>query len=478
MSERGFHERVGTALAIRGLRRAVAEEVTNEFLVRHPEWEVRYGESARQFGIEDAGYHLDFLAAAIESGEVETFNEYGDWAASMLVARHIEPHFLAENLEQIGQALCQRLPETDREMVEFFIRSGMERCLRGGAAGELPPPGKLAELTAVYTDAALGGRRQAATNLLLEAVRQGHAVIDIYGEVLQGASYRIGRLWQEHKITVAQEHMATAITQFAIAQLYPLIESAGTFRGKGVITGVQGEFHQVGSNMVADMLEADGWDIRFLGTDVPVDHVLGAIEEHEADMLGISATMLPNIPKVARLIDAVRARSGSQIRILLGGRAFRSAPMLYKELGADGYARDLRLAVSLARDLAASEESAVGETVLITDDDPGVRKYLGHVLRHAGYRVLEAEDGNAAMRALQGQAVHLVLMDLIMPDQEGLETIPLIKAGFPSTRILAMSGAFGGTFLLAAKALGANDALAKPIEAEVLLQAVRRVLAA
>ena len=105
--------------------------------------------------------------------------------------------------------------------------------------------------------------------------KQGHPVVDLYTEVLQGAMYRIGRLWEENQITVAREHMATAITQFVIAHLYPLIRLAPKPRGRIVLTGAEGEQHQVGANVVADVLEASGWDVRFLGTNTPVSGVLG-----------------------------------------------------------------------------------------------------------------------------------------------------------------------------------------------------------
>jgi methanogenic corrinoid protein MtbC1 len=477
MSKSEFRDRVKTGGAIRAFRSAVAEEVTNEFLARHPEWLARYGDRARQLGMEDAGYHQDFLAAAIESGEVEAFSEYAEWAARMLQARQIPAGFLAENLEQIGRALHVRLSPSDATTVDAFIRWGVERCLLGGGKAGPAPAGELDRLTGLYTEAALRGGRQAAVNLLLEAVRQGHPVIDLYAEVLQSAMYRIGRMWEENHITVAQEHMATAITQFVIAHLYTLIEPPERSRGKGVVTGVQGEFHQVGANMVADMLEADGWDVRFLGTDTPMSGVLEAMEEHEADILGISATMLFHISSVARLIDAVRAKRGSRIRILVGGGAFRAAPLLYKELGADGCARDVRSAVALANDLTMKDGGvASAKSVLVADDDSGVRKWLRRILERVGYQVIEAENGKEAMRMLREHTVHLVLMDLVMPEQEGLETIPQIKEGFPATKIIAMSGAFGGSFLLAAKALGASEALTKPIPAEMLLDKVRQVL--
>jgi methanogenic corrinoid protein MtbC1 len=346
-------ERRRIAATVRSLRGIVAEEVTNQFLVRHPAWLERYGDRARRFGIEDAGYHVDFLAGAIESGEIEAFNEYCEWAARMLASRHIEAAFLAENLEQIGEALRRQLLASDADFVSAFIRSGAERCLRAGTDGGAMPAGPLGSLTRLYTEAALGGSRQVALNLVLEAVRQGESVIDIYADVLQGAMYRIGRLWEANQITVAKEHMATAITQFVIAQLYPLIEVARKARGKIVLTGVQGELHQVGANMVADVLEASGWDVRFLGTNTPARGVLDAIEQHRAGILGISATMLFNVPNVARLAETVRAKLGERVRIVVGGAAFRSAPALCAEIGAMGCAFDLRSAIRMMDDLAA-----------------------------------------------------------------------------------------------------------------------------
>ena len=173
MSSIGFQDRARIAGAIRACRVVVAEEVTDEFLTRHPEWQAQHGDRARQLGMEDACYHQDFLAAAIESGEAESFRQYGDWAGRILTARHIEPRFLVENLEQIGQSLRVRLPAADAATVDSFIRSGVDRCLPDGTAVGSNPGGALELLTAMYTDAAIRGNRQAALNLLLDAATPG-----------------------------------------------------------------------------------------------------------------------------------------------------------------------------------------------------------------------------------------------------------------------------------------------------------------
>jgi MerR family transcriptional regulator, light-induced transcriptional regulator len=99
--------------------------------------------------------------------------------------------------------------------------------------------------------------------------------------------------------------------------------------------------------MVADVLETRGWTVHFLGTNLPHASILDAIRERQPDCVGISATMLFNVPAVRRLIEGVRTEWGSTKRIVVGGGAFRQAPDLWREIGADGYGRHLRDALEL-----------------------------------------------------------------------------------------------------------------------------------
>ncbi len=200
----------------------------------------------------------------------------------------------------------------------------------------------------LFLQAILKNQRKAAVTIVLEALREGHAPTDIYVEVLQEAHYELGRLWESNRITVAEEHMATAIIQYVMAQLYTHLPPATQTRGAMLITGVAGELHQVGANMVADVLDAQGYDVRFLGTNMPPSGIVQALQEHNAAILGISATMLFNIPHVIELIGSVRAKLGVQSpRIVLGGAAFQSLPSLASELGAVGFAPDIRAALQM-----------------------------------------------------------------------------------------------------------------------------------
>ena len=205
-----------------------------------------------------------------------------------------------------------------------------------------------------YLTEILAGKRKTALELIMDAYRSGYPIPGIYMDVFQEALYEIGRLWETNRITVADEHMGTAITQYVMSNLYQHLESSNKQRGRLVMTGVQGELHQVGANMVSDVLEADGWDVIFLGTNVPTEGVIESIRQHRADLFGISSTMFFNIPKVIRLVEATRREFGDSVRIMLGGGAFRTLNELPGELEGCMVAMNLREALDLTHRATSS----------------------------------------------------------------------------------------------------------------------------
>ncbi len=346
-----LQQRLTLAQRLRDQKQTVAEVVTEEFFQLHPDWQARYGERGRKRGIEDAAYHIDFLMGSIESGAIATFEDYARWVARMLAARGIEPKYVAENFWQIGKALSHNLSDAEAEIVSLYVAAGCAACeLPSADEPQVEKLNELAQTQRLFLHAILNGQRRAATTLALEAIHGGQSITDVYIEVFQESQYQLGRLWESNRISVAEEHMATAITQYAISQAYALIEPSETQRGKMIITGVEGEMHQVGANMVADVMETQGWDVRFLGTNMPHRGILQAVEEHHCNMVGISATMVFNLPQVRSLIEDLRERFGRvNLKIIVGGAAFRSAPGLYEEIKADGFAHDLKATIALTR---------------------------------------------------------------------------------------------------------------------------------
>ncbi len=112
-------------------------------------------------------------------------------------------------------------------------------------------------------------------------------------------------------------------------------------------------------------------------------------------------------------------------------------------------------------------------TILITDDDASVRCLLRQMLERSQYQVLEAADGNEALQRLTESQIDMLITDLVMPGREGLELIRQIRREQPGLKVIAMSGRFGGSCLKAAELLGAHATLCKPLEIDMVLEAVR-----
>jgi methanogenic corrinoid protein MtbC1 len=318
---------------------AVAVEVTEAFLERHPDWRHRYGSRATTAGVQDAGYHLAFLAGAVEAGERHAFEAYARWAAGVLAARGIAGHFLAENLQQLEHALAARLGAARAGALGPYFRAALDAL----ASAPPAPSGAGLSLTAdVFLQSILTGQRYAAVGIARESLGSGLTIEDLYVDVLQPALYAVGARWEADQLTVAQEHMATAIVQYVMAQVYEAPDVQDRARGTVVLTGVEGELHNIGAVMVGDLLESSGWDVRFLGSNLPSASILAAIRDAAASHVAISVTMLFNVPVVRQLIGAIRAEFAGRVRILVGGAAFRTTPSLWQHVAADAYAPDLR----------------------------------------------------------------------------------------------------------------------------------------
>jgi len=115
-------------------------------------------------------------------------------------------------------------------------------------------------------------------------------------------------------------------------------------------------------------------------------------------------------------------------------------------------------------------------SVLIVDDEDQVRQLIKDTLEQAGYQVREGRDGKEALYLYRQKPFDLVIMDILMPDQDGLECIATLRREFPHVKVIAITG---GTdmigildFLDVAEMLGASRTLQKPFEMPVLLDAV------
>jgi len=207
-----------------------------------------------------------------------------------------------------------------------------------------------------YFDFVLSGDKDLATKLILDAARNKFSVKDIYFYVLERSLKEVGRLWEMNIMDISQEHYFSNVTQQIMSQLYPYINTKEKNGYSCVSLSVNGDFHNIGIRMVTDLLEAEGWKTYYLGSNIPTQNVIKAVQERKANMLVISATMAFNLDSVSNLIMAVRtAKQCKNVKIMVGGRAFNIDKHLWKTVGADGSASTAEETVKIAENLTRTE---------------------------------------------------------------------------------------------------------------------------
>ncbi|MBF0287839.1 MAG: cobalamin-dependent protein [SAR324 cluster bacterium] len=172
-----------------------------------------------------------------------------------------------------------------------------------------------------YISALLAGNRAKCTSIVKELIEQKVAVQDLYVNLFQTSMYEVGKLWESNQISVAVEHMATAITEGLLNLVYPLIFAADHVGKSAIVSCVPKEYHQIGAKMVADIFELNGWDGYFLGANTPENEMLQIIEEKKPDLLALSMSLYFSLRTMEQTLQAVQA-TFPQLDIIAGGQGF------------------------------------------------------------------------------------------------------------------------------------------------------------
>ena len=215
-----------------------------------------------------------------------------------------------------------------------------------------------AELLDRYMEPLLAGRRQACRELVRQALEGGSAAEVIYRDVLWPAMVMVAQLYREDRIGVAAEHMATRINRLVTDQVQSHLPRAGGLGKRILIMCAPQEPEEVGAQMCADLFEAEGWDVYFVGGGVPDDEVLQLVGQLRPDILLVFGTRPEGVPGVRRLIDLIReVGSVPHMNVMISGGVFNRAEGLWEEVNADLFAASAEQALAVARDAKPREPS-------------------------------------------------------------------------------------------------------------------------
>jgi MerR family transcriptional regulator, light-induced transcriptional regulator len=196
-----------------------------------------------------------------------------------------------------------------------------------------------------------GGRRDALDIVVEEGLWLDVPVTTLYLEIIQPALYEVGRLWQCGRLSVARASLAAEICKVALAQLHLHLPCEPSNGRLVVVACVEGEAHDIGAHMVADFLEMAGFDVRFLGGNIPTETLVTLIEEQPPELLALSTTIGSNLGALRRVVESANEAGRGRVPIAAGGQLFDLRPRLRTELNNALYARTAQELVAAAGSL-------------------------------------------------------------------------------------------------------------------------------
>jgi two-component system, cell cycle sensor histidine kinase and response regulator CckA len=289
-------------------------------------------------------------------------------------------------------------------------------------------------------------------------VEQSGGYIEVESEPGQGATFRIFLPYVADAPRGSSEPEARSV---------PETNGVGTV----LVVEDQAEVREYAS----EALRAYGY--RVIQAENAIDALLLYEADREAIDLVLTDVVMPNLSgrELADLLATKRPSikvlfmSGytDDDAILHRGALRKGTDFIQKPFSPDQLAAKVRVMLNAPH--RASR-------VLVADDEAGVRAFLRLVLEGGGYDVIEAANGKEAIQHVRAENVDLLITDLVMPVQEGIETIIALRKERPGMQIIAISGAFGGKFLSVARLLGVGVVLNKPLNADLLLAKVAELL--
>jgi 5-methyltetrahydrofolate--homocysteine methyltransferase len=198
------------------------------------------------------------------------------------------------------------------------------------------------------------GNMEETKRLTREALDAGESAETILKEGFISAMERIGVKFKNGEVYIPEVLIAARAMHAGMAVLKPILsQSTGVMTGKVVIGTVKGDLHDIGKNLVVMMLEGGGFDVIDLGIDITANQFIEAIQEHQPQVLALSALLTTTVNEMKVTLQAIeKAGLRNRVKTIVGGAPVTER--FAREIGADGYAPDAASAVDTVKSLIAS----------------------------------------------------------------------------------------------------------------------------
>jgi len=195
----------------------------------------------------------------------------------------------------------------------------------------------------------LRGDRKACRAAIEQVLQTGTPAASVYVDVIWPVMVEVEKLQRADKINATQEHLATRINRTLVDQLQNKLPCRPWKNKKVVICCAERELQELGAQIMADLFESDGWEVKFLGGGLTNEDILSYTSDYDPDILLIYGSTPKQAPSIRQLIDTIKAiNARPNMKIMVSGGLFNRADGLWEEIGADLFAPTAVEAVRLA----------------------------------------------------------------------------------------------------------------------------------
>ncbi|MCP5103584.1 MAG: cobalamin-binding protein [bacterium] len=208
----------------------------------------------------------------------------------------------------------------------------------------------MVDLSILY-DAVVDGKIDEAGTLTRQALDTGSDAGTILNQSLVPAMAEVGERFERNEYYIPNMLIAAQAMKTAMEILKPAMVNSGVEPVAGVAIGtIKGDLHDIGKNLVAAMLEGNGFEVFNLGMDVTPGQFVSAVKEHKVNIIAISALLTTTMINMKAVIDALEGEGLRQgVKVIIGGAPVTGA--YADEIGADGFSDNANSAVMLAKQL-------------------------------------------------------------------------------------------------------------------------------
>lgn len=171
-----------------------------------------------------------------------------------------------------------------------------------------------------YFNGLLEGDKKRCRSVVDKLLEEKTGIIEIYTDLFQKSLYQVGKLWDQNKLSIGDEHLGTQITEELLYYCSSKIVPDKQINKKALVSCVNKEFHKIGARMAADIFVLNGWETYFLGASTPTKEILKYVEAKKPDIVGLSFSFYINIMKLLDVVREIKQKFPDQ-KIILGGRA-------------------------------------------------------------------------------------------------------------------------------------------------------------